>query len=131
MDTAMDECCRTDTPACILVQRVEEPTDKKISRCFATATDASALLMAISRNRPRRDLDPRRASDSFEVPVPRLSPRSRAACRAGSNHVLHTVAGWTRRLPPVSNVSGSRPTTRGATAEYLGGSPVPAGGLQS
>jgi hypothetical protein len=74
MDTAMDECCRTDTPACILVQRVEEPTDKKISRCFATATDASALLMAISRNRPRRDLDPRRGQRLIRGPGPAAKP---------------------------------------------------------
>jgi len=74
MDSAMDECCRTDTPACILVQRVEKPTDKKISRCFATATDASALLMAISRNRPRRDLDPRRGQRLIRGPGPAAKP---------------------------------------------------------
>jgi hypothetical protein len=32
---ATDECCRMDTPPASFVQRVEKPTDKKISRCFA------------------------------------------------------------------------------------------------
>ena len=30
--------------------------------------------MAISRNRPRRDLDPRRGQLVFQVPVPRIKP---------------------------------------------------------
>jgi hypothetical protein len=39
-----------DTAVCFLVHRVEKPTDKKISRCFATATDASALLKRLTEN---------------------------------------------------------------------------------
>jgi hypothetical protein len=60
--------------ACFLVQRVEKPTDKKISRCFATATDASALLWRSVVIGPGAIWTRAGASDSFEVPVPLLKP---------------------------------------------------------